>query len=241
MNATTQVRCATILLVITVGGAGDLRAGAPRHEVRIEAVCRAHAQDDAHYSYLIRPSRPTFDERSLRHKEAVAHLRTALSGRGLFEAPVGVRPDLIIEFDYGLGPVRTVYVETREPIYETMGGERVPPPAGASSSGMAAQRPDGAPQAWLVGYTTVRRPVLVRDKYLVVTARTNVAGNAEPRALPPLWRVSARIEDSSGELRRYLPVLAAAIMDQAGATTEGNVAMKMADNSDDVAFIRRGL
>lgn len=233
-RAANPVAVPVLVLAITLTGAGWLPAEPVRHEVLVESLCREPAQCATLHSYLIRASRPTFDERSLRHREAVAHLRTALSALGLFEAPEGVHPDLVIEFDYGLGNPRTVYVEVLQPVYEVQGD-------GGSVSRQTTRMPGDARRAWLVGYTRVKRPVLVRDKYLAVTARANVAAGGEARPTPELWRVSARIEDNSDELRGYLPVLAALVMDRAGETSPGNEKVVVADNSDAVDFIRRGL
>lgn len=235
MTALSQFRLppAVLILALGTGAAGSLPAGPPKHEIQIEALCRDPQRCSALYSYVIRPTRPTLDERSLRHREALTHLRTALSGLGLFEAPDGVRPDMIIEFDYGLGTLRTVYIETTEPVYEVQGGD-------SAHSGRMTRVPEDARRAWLVGYATVKRPVQVMDKYLLVSARVNSPESSETRQPADLWRVSVRIEDSSEELRGYLPLLAAAVMDQAGSTTDGNVALTLPANSDAVAFIRRG-
>lgn len=219
------------LLAIALGVGAPLPAGTTRHEVQVEALSHASAQATPLYSYVIRSDHAVYDEHSLRHREAVDRLRTALSGLGLFEAPAGVRPDLVIQFDYGLGQPRTVYVETREPVYELRPG---PGPAG-----LTTRAPDDR-SAIPVGYAMVKHPVVVREKYVTVTARANVAPGGEARPLPELWRVSARIEDVGESLRNYLPVLAAAVMEQAGLTTDGNVALRVADNSASVAFIRRG-
>jgi hypothetical protein len=233
MKPRLQSRSPLVLLaaVLVFGGAGPLPAGSPKHEVRVEALCRDPERTAVLHSYVIRPVHPNPDEHSLRHREAVAHLRTALSGLGLFEAPAGVRPDLVIAFDCGLGAPRTVYVETTEPVYEVQDGP---------GAGLTTRVPENARRAWLVGYATVKRPVQVRDKYLTVAARANPPATAEAAPAADLWRVSVRIEDASDELRGYLPVLAAAVMDQAGFTTEGNVALTVAANSEAVAFIRRG-
>lgn len=239
MNPTAQFRCATAMIAVAaaLGAIGRLEAGPTKHEVAIEALCRESALD-RYLSYLIRPGRPAFDERSLRHKEVVTQIRTALSGLGLFEAPSGVRPDMIIEFDYGIGPVRTRYIEVTEPVFESAGG--------GLQTASRMHGPGGSPQreeenrGRMVGYATVRRPIHVREKFLAVTARANLP-TLEARPAPELWRINASIEDKAPELRNHLPVLAAAIMEQAGGTTDGRVTLEFADNSDDVAFIRRGM
>jgi hypothetical protein len=122
-------------------------------------------------------------------------------------------------------------VETREPVYAVRNG--------VGPSALTTSEPDDR-HVLPVGYATVKRPVVVREKYVTVTARANVVAAGDDRPPPELWRVSARIEDVSDSLRGYLPVLAAAVMEQAGLTTDGNVALRVADNSESVAFIRRG-
>ncbi|MGH8020063.1 MAG: hypothetical protein ACREIA_17650 [Opitutaceae bacterium] len=52
---------------------------------------------------------PEIDHEEAAYLEIARHVRTALSSKGLYEAPEGVAPEITIEIDFGIDPVgRTV-------------------------------------------------------------------------------------------------------------------------------------
>lgn len=242
MNATLRIRLVPMILVAAVllhGGCASTG-----EQVSVESLSRVSPQAESTCSYRLINRNRTLDESSLRYKEAVGHVRTALSGHGMFEAPAGGAPDVIVEIDYGIGQPRMRYTTVTEPVYAVVGGPvimaRPAPIASAAAAAPGANPVAEPPQLQLVGYREIQRPVAVRDKYLSVSARPNREA-VEGRPAEELWRVSAAIETDNQDLRRYLPVLASIVMEQIGHTTEGTVVAKVSDRSAATDFIRKGM
>lgn len=182
--------------------------------VRVEAVNRL-GEPTPVGSYVVR-SRT--GEESLRFREAARHVRTALSGRGLFEAPANVTPDLVIEIDFGMTPTGLKQETVVLPVY----------------SQVASELPE------IIGYRAVVYPVAHHDKYLTVIAHIRrVDGDERPSTVA--WRVQASIQDEKADIRACLPLLAAAVMEQLAADTNGTEEIKLSPSDPLVAFIRKGI
>ena len=87
---------------------------ATTHEVKVDSLAKPQAEKAI--SYEIKNKNPLVADDSLRYQEAAAYVKTALSGKGMFEAPPGVKPDVIVDLDYGVGPPQmrreTISIET---------------------------------------------------------------------------------------------------------------------------------
>jgi len=71
------------------------------YDVAVDAIT---AQPDiGGVSYLLISRDPSSYRDPMLHNIAVACVKAALEGRGLYEAPPNTRPDLILELDYGRG------------------------------------------------------------------------------------------------------------------------------------------
>ena len=86
------------------------------YAVKVDASAKSAASRPSTdgQSYKIRSKNPVLGEENLRYKEAAEYVKTALSGKGLFEAPNTEAADLIVELDYGVDAPRTK-IETRPP------------------------------------------------------------------------------------------------------------------------------
>lgn len=244
MNAARPAPPTSLLLGIAAVGLALASGCASVHEVSIESVCRPAPATAHPVSYRLATRSPVLDEHSLRYKEAAGHVRTALSGHGFYEAPAGATPDLVVEIDYGIEQPRMHYKTVMEPVYlEVSNPSSSGPPTRRTIVGRPPRsQPPTAdePQLALIGYTEVPRPYFTREKYLSVTAHESRT-SADRQPAPDLWRVQASIEDETDDIRRCLPVLAAAVMKQLGGTTDGTVVARVREHDADIAFIRRGL
>src|SRR5437867_8438760 len=52
-------------------------------------------------SYKLKSKNPAVGEENLRYKEAAEFVKTALSGKGMYEATSEDKADMIVELDYG--------------------------------------------------------------------------------------------------------------------------------------------
>ena len=77
------------------------------------------------------------------------------------------------------------------------------------------------------------------EKYVRLTARENVPlSNAQPAA--EIWRVDVASEGESRDLRKYLPILAAASIDYIGQDSHGQKTITLKDSDADVRFVKKG-
>lgn len=188
------------------------RASDP-HEVAVEAVCSPATGDREFLSYrLIQPA--NVRENDADHARARQHVRTALSGRGLFEALPGTVPDLVIQVDCGLGA-----------------------PRGVIRTHLVPVRPEN-PNPFLnsepMTLVAVNERVYLAPKFLLLTAR---AGGSPQQ----LWRVWASVSDEAVDLEPALPVLAAAAMNAIGSNTGGVTLLRLQPKDVDILFIEAGM
>lgn len=179
----------------------------------------------------------------LREAEAASVVKTALSGRGMFEAPAPGRADVVIEVEFGVEPVREDGAPDRAPIYaEIPGGvrEEVVTMTGADGKTTTETvRVKAPPRREVIGYHQLVDAAPVYRKFLRIQARE--ARPAEKGAVPKdLWSVRVTSEDRSDDLRHYLPVLASVTM-RALAGEVHSEEIRVPDDDPDVAFVRRGL
>jgi len=226
------------------GGVALILGGcATTHEVKVEALAKPEAVAAVSYQFVNRNPHATTD--SLRHREAEGMVRTALSGKGLYEAPEKVEPDIVIEVDYGIKPP----IFRRETISEPIWIRR--PVSSGSAASSAGLDPSGnpvfrtrsrrdSPSTEIAGYREYHVTVVVYEKYVRLTARQNAA-DVEGRPPLELWSVDVTSEGESRDLRRHLPVLVAASIDYIGRDTQGPQVIRLKDTDADVAFVRKGM
>jgi hypothetical protein len=196
-------------------------------------------------SYHIRTHNPRLDEDSLRYREVTDYVRTALSGRGMYEAPSPEQADVVIDIDYGIDAPRIKYELMSNPVVVEVAGnvrEEIIPIRDNNGNVMGyrtivLQEPA---RHEFMGMDESIRPVVIYEKFLKLSARANQP-TTEGRAPPEVWSVNVSTEDSSQELRRYMPVLASATADYIGANTKAEKPVRISEGSDGVAFVKQGM
>jgi hypothetical protein len=212
------------------------------YKVKVDSISKpapAGAQ-----SYALKSKDPALGEENLRYHEAAEFVRTALSGRGLYEAPSEERADMIVELDYGMEAPRAKIERVNVPIYAQLGGgvryETIPVADARGNTGFRTVPIYDAPRSELIGYDEVPRIVTTYEKYLKVTARENrPASEGKPPA--ELWSVHASTEDESKDVRKYLPIMASAVADHIGQDTANQKTVKVRADDPGVDFIRKGM
>jgi hypothetical protein len=213
------------------------------YEVKVDAITKPVAATEAQ-SYRIKSKDPKLGEENLRYREAAGFVRTALSGKGLYEAHSEDKADMIVELDYGVDAARTKLENVSVPVYaQRGGGVRYDPVPVVDSRGNTSLRTVAVyepPRNELVGYDDVPRQVTVYEKYLRLSARENKPAS-EGRPPSELWSVQVSAEDESKDLRKYLPVMASASIDYIGKDSTSQQVVKVREGSPGVEFIRRGM
>ncbi|MFZ5496454.1 MAG: hypothetical protein ACOZE5_14110 [Verrucomicrobiota bacterium] len=196
-------------------------------------------------SYHIRTHNPKLDESSLRYKEVADYVRTALSGKGMYEAPSPDKADVVIDIDYGMDAPRIKFETISSPIMVVVPGE-------VREELVPVRDRTGN----IIGYRTILireparhefmgmqesiQPVIVYEKYLKLSARPNQEA-VEGRPAPEVWSVNVSAEDNSQELRKYMPILVSATADYIGTNTKESKPVKINEEDEVVSFIKKGM
>ncbi|HYC71198.1 MAG TPA: hypothetical protein VEB66_08335 [Opitutaceae bacterium] len=202
-------------LALLLAGCAAAPSAPSSRLVKVDAVARSAAAASA-VSYVIR-AKPG-QEDSLRYREVARLVRAALGGRGLYEAPGNIPPDLVIEIDFGMVPTGLKQETVVMPVY--------------------AQSASEIPE--IIGYRAVVYPVAHHDKYLTIVAHIRDE-NGDERRLAVAWRVQASIQDEAEDLRACLPILAAAVMEQIAQDTQGTEEITLGPGDPLVAFVRKAM
>lgn len=235
---------AVALSVLTLAGCKTTT-----YHVKVDAISQSAdpvgaASGNDHQSYKLKSKNPAVDDENLRYKEAAEYVKTALSSKGLYEAPTPDRADMIVEVDYGMDAPRTKIETVSVPVYAQTGGgvryEQVPVKDARGNTSYRTVAVFQPPRTELVGFDDVPRQVTIYEKYLHVTAIKNKPGK-EGRPPAQVWSVSASAEDESKDLRKFLPILASATADYIGKDSNNKTDVKVHDPSQLTDFIRKGM
>ena len=191
-------------------------------------------------SYRVRSRNPNVADDSLRYNEVSAYIKTALSGKGLYEAPSAESADLIIDIDYGMETPRMKYQTVIKPIIVLQVAQARPDSGRGGKLFQSTSNSVGQPMGKIAGWKEEAEPVVVYEKYLKVSARENREA-VEGRPAPEVWSVNVSAEDPSNELRKYMPILASATADYIGTNTRQEKAVSVSENDDTVKFIKKGM
>ena len=211
--------CFTLLALFTGGCATS-------YPVKVDSLAKPDANA---ISYSLRNATSSEGDDSLRYQEAANLVRTALSGRGLYEAPPNVTPDVIVSIDYGITP----HVQ-REMIMRPKEADILAPPGPTVDSEGYRIMPKP---------TTMEQVAVVRttyEKHLHLTARENKPSERDGIA-SDIWSVDVTSEGKSKNLREYLPILVAASIEYIGKDTQGEKSIRIKDTDADVAFVKKGM
>lgn len=247
-STTIRLRRQSVVALAVASALGWAGCATSSYVVKVDAISKPAAVTGATIaspqSFRIKSKNPALGEESLRYREAAEFVKTALSGKGLYEAPSTEKADMIVELEYGMETPRTKIEPVSVPVYAQTGGgvryEQLPivDPKGNQSVRTVAVY--DAPNTQLVGYDDENRSVTVYEKYLRVTAVENRPG---PEGRPPaeVWSVNVTTEDESNDLRKYLPIMASAMVDFIGKDSTRQKAVKVIDPSKLTEFIKKGM
>ncbi|HWA11363.1 MAG TPA: DUF4136 domain-containing protein [Opitutaceae bacterium] len=238
-TALAQVRlaAATAALLLLSGCASS-------YEMKVDALTRPKLDTTASYKIVNR--NPTVDSDSLRYKEVEKAVKTALSGRGMYEAPDESTADLIVNLDYGINPPKVTEERRTQPVYLSTPGQirTETVQVGQDRQGnpifttITTQEP---PRTEYAGDEEYMVPVVTYEKYLRLSARENKVA-AEGKQPMEVWSIDVTSEGSSSNLRKYIPLMAAATIGYIGKDTSGEKNIRLKDDKDgDIAFVKKGL
>lgn len=211
--------------------------------VTVDSLAKPDAEKSI--SYKIQNKNPLVADDSLRYKEAAGYVKTALSGKGMYEAPENTQPDIVVNLDYGVGPPELRRETVSEPVYIEIPGERrvervqtgTAPNGTPIFSTIVIQDP---PTTHLAGYRDYIITTVVYEKYLKMSAlSTEVVAEGRPQS--EVWTVDVTSEGESRDIRKNLPLLVGASIEYIGKDTKGQKTIKIKDSDRDVAFVKKGM
>jgi hypothetical protein len=215
---------------------------ATRHEIKVDAISQPSSKEIA--SYKLKTKVPPGEADSLRVQEATVFIKTALSGRGLYEASNPEQADVVVDVDFGIESPRVRMEISSVPIYAQVGGGvRYEQVSVRDAKGNVSSRTVPVydpPRTEMIGYRDVLTPVSIYEKYLRISAHENKA-TVEGRPPAEIWSVSVKSEDESKDLRKYLPLLASASVDYIGKETTTEEVVKVGESDATVTFVKKGL
>jgi hypothetical protein len=218
-------------------------ASSSAYKVKVDAITKPVPSSNG-VSYKLKSKDPKLGEENLRYREAAEFVRTALSGKGLYEAPTEEKADMIVELDYGMDAPRAKMERVSTPVYAQVGGgvryDSVPVTDSRGNTSFRTVAVYEPPRNELVGYDEMPRMVTIYEKYLKITARENKAAT-EGRPPAELWSIHASTEDESKDIRKYLPIMASATVDYIGQDSSSQKVVKVKGDDAGVIFIRKGM
>ncbi len=213
------------------------------YEVKVDSLAKPKAENAV--SYEIKNRNPLVADDSLRYKEAAGMVKTALSGKGMYEAPPNTKADVVVDLDYGVGPPQMKAETVSEPVYITIPGqirtERVQ--VGTDAQGrpiyqtVTVQDP---PSTEFAGFREYIVKIVTYEKYLKLSARENKEA-VEGRPAQEVWTVDVTSEGESRDIRKNLPVLVAASIEYIGKDSQGQKTIRIKDTNSDIAFVKKGM
>ncbi len=214
------------------------------YEMEVDAITNPTVTDAD--SYIIVPRDPETDVNDLRYKETVGYIKTALSGKGMYEALTIEDADMVIEIDYGMEPPRQEYKVVEEPVFATIQepdslrtvSQRDPKTGRVITYTV---RVPGRRSRELIGYEERLISVIVNEKYMELTAKENLLEASGDIPAQEIWSVRVRNYDENDDLREYLPIMAASVADYVGEDTGTNQSVKLKEDDEVVQFIKRGI
>ncbi|HYC69991.1 MAG TPA: hypothetical protein VEB66_02215 [Opitutaceae bacterium] len=231
--------------IILAAGALLLAGCTTTYQVQVDAIAQAAPTASTAQSYEIKNTNPRVDEDSLRYKEVASYVKTALSGKGMYEAPPGAKADVVVNVDYGMEPPRVKYETETYPIFAQVGGgvRYVQMPITDRNGRIIGYQTVAVydpPRTEIIGYEEQVKPVIVYEKFLKISAREN-AEASEGRPTTEVWSVNVSAEDESKDIRKYLPILASATADYIGTNTQEQKPVKIKEDDEVVGFIKKGM
>ena len=179
------------------------------------------------------------------YQETAKVVRNALASKGLTEAAGATEPDLVIAFSYRAGPAVTRRTIENRALYVTIPG-RI-----RTETMQVGTNPNGTPIIQTItiqdpptqvldGYQEIPVDVTTSTKQLRMTALKNTP-TSRPDQPVVAWRLESVFNGEEQDLRRLLPVLAAASMVYLGKNSGGIAVLRMKETDPDVRTLKRGL
>ncbi len=234
-NLWTRIALVPVMLVLTAGCSST-------YSFKVDAI--SNPESTGHQSYKIVSSDANVSTEDLQFKELSEYVKTALSGRGLYEAPDVESADMVIDVSYGIGQPQVDFKSYSTPIIAEVGGDhrrvtRLVLGADGKTR-MVTTTIYVPPRREMIGMDERMVPVTTYEKFLRLTARDTEEEDASEGSVQ-VWSIYVKSKDESDDLRKYLPLMAAAAIPYVGENTESQQEIKVKASDADVSFVKAGM
>ena len=214
------------LPALGVATAALLLAGCAQvYDVKVDAMQNREVQPGHSFRIVVKEQGGASEKSQER---AVALVRNALSGHGMYEAEKPEDAEVVVEVDYDVGPRRTV-VQSEEPMLG------LDTPATARMRG-----PYGTPMITERYPSAVITRQVYEKKLTIVARESRRATDGTERAPRELWRVEVKVDDEKDRVDDVLPVLVGAAVDHIGTDSATQRTKRVSDKSEPVNFVKGG-
>lgn len=176
--------------------------------------------------------------------KAADYVKTAMSSKGMYEAPEGLPANVSVEVDFGNEAPKRELVRFEEPVYRMI---REPGyyvtdtyTDDKGNTRTITRYIPGEMREVFVGWRDRSYEVVIHPKYLRITAR-EVPEEGNDRPPRELWSVYVTNEDEEESMDKSLPMLVAAAMDAIDQNGSSERTVRLDDDDDRVVFIKRGM
>ena len=237
----TWLRCGVFLATV-VAVSGFSGCVSPTYAVKVDALARPLPPGTQ--TFRLRSADPRLGEENLRYREAAEFVRTALSAKGLYEVATEDKADLVVDFEFGMALPRA-QVDPSAPTAPNplLGGGRYESlPITDVRANSVYRGASARDRSSGVSFDEASRPrvVTVYEKFVRLSAR-EARPSSEGKPPAEIWNVQVSAEDESNDLRKYLPVMVAALVDQLGQDTASQRIVRIKGDGPGAEFIRRGM
>ena len=214
------------------------------YSFKVDAINNSDPNVKELKSYKIVSSNVQINEEDLEFQEVSQYIKTALSGRGYYEAPAIDNADMVIDVSYGVSEPQTDFKTKTSPIYgRSSGGFKTisTPVIDRNGNVRYVNSTVYTPSRLeMIGVQDQIIPIITYEKYLRMTSRDNrdIVNKESPTQV---WSIYVKNKDESEDLRKYVPLMAAAAIPYVGENTENQQEIRIKEEDDIVDFVKKGL
>ena len=214
------------------------------YSFKVDAINNSDPNVKELKSYKIVSSNVQINEEDLEFQEVSQYINTALSGRGYYEAPAIDNADMVIDVSYGVSEPQTDFKTKTSPIYgRSSGGFKTisTPVIDRNGNVRYVNSTVFTPsRVEMIGVQEQIIPIITYEKYLRMTSRDNrdIVNKESPTQV---WSIYVKNKDESEDLRKYVPLMAAAAIPYVGENTENQQEIRIKEEDDIVDFVKKGL
>jgi|GEM_PF-538572 len=201
------------LLLIAIS-AGLIFGGCKQttYTFKVDAINNQQLLGNLPESYKLVSAEINVEDQPLIFEETSDYIKTALSGKGYYEAPDPEQAEMVVAISCGVGgPQTTSFKRVRDPVI--------------GSSTMVEES---------------YYPVTTYEKHLRMES-SDIRQLAENKRATQVWSVDIRYSDENSDLKKYIPIMAAAAIPCIGEKTNGQEEIIIKETDPAVSFIKEGI